>query len=734
MLDESLDAVEGNSSVTSKSQKTEEKIIRKIICRYGRGCTHIHDIVHKERFWHPPVPQLNPDQIRTHYICYECGNAFSSLSELQFHLQRKTAWSNSSLIGCRISCLVANREWQEAFVLQFHKSGKHYVELRNTGEKRWFNMTKVAFYIIERPFSKDSNEIKEDDIVDSLSKESWTFFEEMTLDYAFAQSVLCKITGTNIQETGHKTKGHICVTDEDKDNARNHKGSLLYGELLPRGVNKALGSKHLKATTARTLFDLGMGTGKVVIQAFLQFRNLEYVYGVELSAGRFALAEETALRMLALLGKSSFELERVPGVSITITEKPGEKEGVCRVLKMENGDMMDVTDINIADIVMLETDIPAEHIGDMCCLLSQMKPGSRTLTYLDLRKIWPTDMFPFMQLAINLNVNDRFPTSWTVQRGHHFFLWYASSPVSISYGGSERIVYKDECGGARGGSNKNMPQNGITATLENTNLRPRNDSSFLDEYEQLSSDDNEVEGYDDDFNPDHSNVPGGKLTRSAASSSKGQRGMSSFSPSSVGWARGGQNSNNGQRSPNDSFPSTTEIDSNLKLSVCLPFSFLGVCRGKKKQKKTDHENEKVIPVNTDGTRSVSPRLSQAKNSDSDYKNAVRGNTAPSEKAPNTSLKQQKSLRHFGNEADVGQIHTMDQFALSSLRNIDISTSPRVIHSGGEEAPSAVQFTPDKRNSRENADGMLTPQSMQSNRANNRVKQPQDADQQGCVVS
>ena len=65
------------------------------------------------------------------------------------------------------------------------------------------------------------------------------------------------------------------------------KGSLLYGELLPRGVNKAFGSNHLNTARARTLFDLGMGTGKVVIQAFLQHRNLEFVYGVELSKGRF---------------------------------------------------------------------------------------------------------------------------------------------------------------------------------------------------------------------------------------------------------------------------------------------------------------------------------------------------------------------------------------------------------------------------------------------------------------
>ena len=28
------------------------------------------------------------------------------------------------------------------------------------------------------------------------------------------------------------------MTEDDKDNAKNNKGSLLYGELLPRGANK----------------------------------------------------------------------------------------------------------------------------------------------------------------------------------------------------------------------------------------------------------------------------------------------------------------------------------------------------------------------------------------------------------------------------------------------------------------------------------------------------------------
>jgi precorrin-6B methylase 2 len=50
---------------------------------------------------------------------------------------------------------------------------------------------------------------------------------------------------------------------------------------------KAFGEQYLAAGRSDVLFDLGMGAGKVAVQAFVQFRNLKYVYGVELSLGRY---------------------------------------------------------------------------------------------------------------------------------------------------------------------------------------------------------------------------------------------------------------------------------------------------------------------------------------------------------------------------------------------------------------------------------------------------------------
>ncbi len=106
--------------------------------------------------------------LQTETLCwFVCVLTFPHFSVLyqQVHLQRKTAWSNTSLIGCRINCLVELKEWHEGFVLQFHKSGKHYVEFRQVNEKRWLIMKKIAFYILERPVSegKEESEFKEDE-------------------------------------------------------------------------------------------------------------------------------------------------------------------------------------------------------------------------------------------------------------------------------------------------------------------------------------------------------------------------------------------------------------------------------------------------------------------------------------------------------------------------------------------------------------------------------------------
>eukprot|EP01038_Epipyxis_sp_PR26KG_P011039 gene11039-14823_t len=459
----------GNSVDAEDITKTSIKLnkneppVRKVICRYGPGCTHIMDPSHKEKFWHSSLPKLNDEQLSEHFVCNECGYSSPSLADLQLHIKRKTAWSNSSLIGCRISCLVDFKEWHEGFVTQYHKSGKHFVEFRMVNEKRWLLMKKIAFYIVERPpvSVNDESEFKDDLDRDGLApiEDSWVFVENISLDYTYAQSVLFKIYGNVIQETGHLTKGHVCLTEADRINAQYSKGSLLYGELLPRGANKAFNSKRLDAANASVLFDMGMGTGKITVQAFIQFKNLKYVYGVELSYGRYRIAEEAVLKMVDLMGAENFVIHQNQGKNIIVVElcrENGSGQNCIavdkllglvnidkinqgeRILHLECGNMFDVQDFDKADVVMMETDFPVELHSDLNKLLNRMRDNSRILTYLDLRRIG-LGQLPFKQLESNRHLSDRYPTSWSVQRGHHFYLWIKLPSDSASWSNSVNI-------------------------------------------------------------------------------------------------------------------------------------------------------------------------------------------------------------------------------------------------------------------------------------------------------
>lgn len=97
-------------------------------------------------------------------------------------------------------------------------------------------MSKMAFYIIERSVEPMTEYKENEDGTDNNNnsnnnnngnnnngvntfhseEESWSYTEDISIEYAFAQSVLFKIYGGVVQETGHKTKGHLSLTDGDR--------------------------------------------------------------------------------------------------------------------------------------------------------------------------------------------------------------------------------------------------------------------------------------------------------------------------------------------------------------------------------------------------------------------------------------------------------------------------------------------------------------------------------------
>ena len=109
-------------------------------------------------------------------------------------------------------------------------------------------MLRTAFYIVDRgTCDEETKEPEGLPVLRNTRDEPWTFAEDLSLAFAKAQSVLHDCYGGRTQETGHKTLGHVCVTDDDRRRATEDRGSLLYGELLPRGVHKALDARHLDA-------------------------------------------------------------------------------------------------------------------------------------------------------------------------------------------------------------------------------------------------------------------------------------------------------------------------------------------------------------------------------------------------------------------------------------------------------------------------------------------------------
>lgn len=106
------------------------------------------------------------------------------------------------------------------------------------------------------------------------------------------EAVLQEAYGKHTQQLGHKTDGHQCVTQRDREEASTSAASLLYGEVLPAGVAHMLDSDHLCAATAAVLYDLGMGTGKLALQGACGRRGA--ALGRE--QGLSGIASEPALR------------------------------------------------------------------------------------------------------------------------------------------------------------------------------------------------------------------------------------------------------------------------------------------------------------------------------------------------------------------------------------------------------------------------------------------------------
>jgi len=234
---------------------------------------------------------------------------------------------------------------------------------------------------------------------------------------------MAKIYDSQEIESGWETRGHNCLNKEDKKIEKAKKCSLLYGEIHPEGLNRAVDEDHLDITTKKTVYDLGMGTGKSIIRLFLEYKNITRAVGVELSLSRFNIAERAVIKLHNENKKKYKICRHTPNELIQIRETIGF--GKYRNLILKCGDLFDEKGIGKADAIIFNTDIPNELYSKLYNYFLQVKKGCVIMSYLDLNH----DCFPekdnniLKQFNINKNVKrDVFVTSWS-KSGHHFFFW-----------------------------------------------------------------------------------------------------------------------------------------------------------------------------------------------------------------------------------------------------------------------------------------------------------------------
>ena len=84
--------------------------------------------------------------------------------------------------------------------------------------------------------------------------------------------------------------------------------NLVYGEVLEYGVTKLM--EDLDASNATSFHDVGMGCGRLILQVFLQYKNIKRCLGIELTKKRFKFAEENIQSLLdSNLPNRKFDLE-----------------------------------------------------------------------------------------------------------------------------------------------------------------------------------------------------------------------------------------------------------------------------------------------------------------------------------------------------------------------------------------------------------------------------------------
>eukprot|EP00746_Dinoflagellata_sp_MGD_P051640 gnl/MRDRNA2_/MRDRNA2_229930_c0_seq1.p1 gnl/MRDRNA2_/MRDRNA2_229930_c0~~gnl/MRDRNA2_/MRDRNA2_229930_c0_seq1.p1 ORF type:complete len:356 (-),score=54.18 gnl/MRDRNA2_/MRDRNA2_229930_c0_seq1:31-1062(-) len=253
-----------------------------------------------------------------------------------------------------------------------------------------------------------------------------------------AQHVLDAIDaayGASVGSVGRQTFEHARPASNEVK--QRYSADLAYGELLPGAITRMLRVLGVRERGINQILEMGMGVGKLAMQAFLEYEGIS-VLGVELLPERCETAANAALRLDDMEDSNSrrnFSVKDARNIdghgSIRIRRKKKLGGGD---LEFRRGNMLDVSSKEVAasGLIVMHTNVPEDQRGRLQALLGHVKNGTRLAMLHDLRTMWGNGktFCPFHSIpAVAPAVQWYFRTSWAPAVGVPFYLYHARTDL-----------------------------------------------------------------------------------------------------------------------------------------------------------------------------------------------------------------------------------------------------------------------------------------------------------------
>lgn len=249
---------------------------------------------------------------------------------------------------------------------------------------------------------------------------------------------------------------YVSLGQEDEVENKDQKALYTFGEILPLGVDGLLSNdailskhdgkhKHKDQKTRIRFYDLGAGLGRLALQVWLAYSEIDDVIAIEYAPSRFQVGLRALERLVQMNEKAIAVVDRSDRSIILSMHTsyaqfiwPDEKKQewpaliqpppkwiTTRTLTYMQGDLFTYCEqvISRANIVFIETDIPDSRVPELWQLLCNLHQGTRFLLYHtmdNLKARARMDSIPF--LLFRKIGTFSTPTTWS-RIGAPFEVW-----------------------------------------------------------------------------------------------------------------------------------------------------------------------------------------------------------------------------------------------------------------------------------------------------------------------